>query len=240
MTKRVVLYALFASSLLACKTKGGVGVSTPAFADSEQSEACEPACNWPLANGTVVDQHDYLLSPVPADTIERFQPIATATSPLPETVHGLWWMNGNPLADRTVTFANAIYDQKNRKALVPVYGAGNYSWLGDTSGANLYNFSRTINLVYDVQFSEDSKVATIVPTVRFLGRQIAIPHFLAKFTMHYVGDGRWNRETWFLGHRAPDYTLQRIVKADGNRDPEYANYLKTIPQGLPLYLPKHK
>jgi len=136
----------------------------------------------------------------------------------PGPLQGLWYMNGNPLADRTVSFANMKFTVKDGKqfAAFPVFGANNYTFTGDEAGEKLYTMARDFNLIYEVSFNNDFTYGEIVPTMKIGVIRIRIPKKIVEFTMTQKQDGYFVRESKFLGKALPAYNFVRIFDKDKN------------------------
>jgi hypothetical protein len=162
---------------------------------------------------------DFMLdmsSPFEPKDLPLHQAMSEAT---PAPLQGIWYMNGNPLADRTVSFANMKFINKDGKkfAYFPVFGANNYTFLGDESGEKLYTMAKDFDLIYEVTFNNDFTFGEIVPTMKIGIIRIRIPKKIVEFTMTQKSDGYFIRDSKFLGKPLPSYNFVRIF--DKNKNP---------------------
>ncbi len=155
----------------------------------------------------------------------------------PENLKGLWWMNGNPLADKTVSFAGMKFEAKNGKqfAYFPVFGANNYTFDANESGLKLYNLAAKLDTIYEVTFNNDFTYGEIVPTLKIGLIRVRIPKSIVEFTMTLKEDGHFVRQSKFLGKVLDDYQFVRIVDKNknpvtGTSDGRWNQYLATTPK----------
>lgn len=111
-----------------------------------------------------------------------FPKINNTTPGFPNALQGVWWMNGNPLPDVLVTFANADYDANTKELTVPVYAANNWSWyasdanysseLNDAEikynrrmGLILHRMVKNFKVNYRIRFDINDQVSDIVPQI---------------------------------------------------------------------------
>ena len=171
------------------------------------------------------------LKKFPSDGIEQVMTIGkTVQNGIPETIQGIWWIGAKLPGDILCTFGNATWDEGSRTATVPVYGAGNFSFHANETGAASFYPLLATHFTYKLSFSQEDRYALITPVLDFLGHRLSVPQSIVKFAMRYVEDGHWVRESWLLGHRLPDYDFLRVVDAEGTRDPAYSDYLKAADQ----------
>jgi len=174
---------------------------------------------------------------VPSNGIEAYMPIATEAQGLPETIQGIWWMDGNPLGDILVTLGSSHYDPATRTAFLTTGDEGSYSFRKSAMTRSAYEHALKDGQGYVMQFDETFQHATITPSLLKNGKRQLISTKIVRFEMHYAGDGHWIRQSWVFGIRIPDYNLRRVVRADGTRDPAYTGYLKSA--GVYSYLLSH-
>lgn len=172
----------------------------------------------------------------PKKDIAKYQRAGTAATGTPEPLRGIWWMDGNPLADETVSFADV--DFKADKVFLSTFAPNNFSFhSGKTpddpeyaKGTELWNKGIARRVVYEFEFEggkeSDYKKAVIYPIVTFdtadiLGFDlpIKIPKQLLKFTFEYVNDNFYRRNNYFFGVQPKEkekagYNFKRILKPD--------------------------
>ena len=192
------------------------------------TRSCETGkCTWAEMVEVRGAPDKLVLKKFPSDGIEAYMPIGrTEVNGIPETAQGIWWISLNLPGDILCTFGNASWDASTRTATVPVYGAGNFSFHANETGASAYYPLLATHFTYEVKFTDNDHYATITPVLDFLGHRVSVPKLFVKFAMRYVSDGHWVRESWLLGKRLPDYDFLRVVRADGQRDDTYDAYLK--------------
>lgn len=175
------------------------------------------------------DYGGYVLDEVSSEAIDTRIPPADGSKGLPERLQGLWWMDGNPLPDEIVSFANSEWNARERKTSIAVFDEDIWSWHGSEQGRALYDFVRKFELVYELSFDEGLNLGEITPVVRIQGREFRVPKALVRFTARYAGDGHFIRESYFFGQLAHTYDFRRVVKADGTREKDYDAYVEQAP-----------
>ena len=99
----------------------------------------------------------------------------------PESLQGHWYMDGNPLADETLSLTNSKWDQSNKQIHVKVYDHQTFTWQNNLKGKLLYLQTLLARMQYVVQlehrdlgsdginFDEEGtpllNYATIVPSI---------------------------------------------------------------------------
>jgi len=182
------------------------------------SAAAMPAAALEGISGRVIE--------VPSDGIEAYMPIATGESGLPATIQGIWWMDGNPIGDILVTLGSSRYDPATRTAFLTTGDEGSYSFRTSVLTRQAYEQARDRGYGYVLQFDPTFQQASLTPSQLVEGKRRLVSERVVKFTMRYVEDGHWIRESSLFGVKIPDYHLRRVVRPDGVRDPAYADYLK--------------
>ena len=161
--------------------------------------------------------------------INENQKPGLAATGTPVSLRGIWWMDGNPSPDCTVSFAKMDFSQD--KPRFAVFGENNFSWHagtngGDTdsdykAGMNAYNLAKFVNNAYEFQWTGgdgDKKYdsAVIIPTATIniagITKEIRISTKILKFTMTKVDDDHYKRENFVLGFQVPGYDFRRIFK----------------------------
>jgi hypothetical protein len=141
----------------------------------------------------------------------------------PEALQGIWWMNGNPLADEMVSFAGVKWEpiEENGEVVgyrgsLPVYDAKVWSWHGSPAGVALYELVRKSKLVYVAQFNKDFSYGVVTPTFQPGGiPPIGIPPSkLLTFAMRKVADDEYSRDSLILGVPS-QYRFRRLIDANG-------------------------
>lgn len=173
------------------------------------------------------DHPRYRLVEVPTREIDKHMPIADGSNGIPEALQGLWWMDGNPLADEVVSFGASTWDPASRTTRIQVYGERVWSWHPNAQGRALYFGVRNSKLVYELQCNEDITFCLIVPIVDVGEKEVRVPTSLVKFTARLISDGVWLRETSFFGREAHTYAFRRIVRGNGEREPAFEEFVRS-------------
>ena len=172
----------------------------------------------------------------PKTEIAKYQRAGTAATGTPSELQGIWWMDGNPLADETVSFADM--DFKAERIFLSTFAPNNFSFHsgkgpGDEEykkGTELWQKGIAGRVVYEFEFeggkNTDYKKAVIYPIVTFetgkiLGFDLPlkVPKQFLKFTLEYVNDDYYRRNNYFFGRQPQEkekagYDLKRILKPD--------------------------
>jgi hypothetical protein len=184
----------------------------------------------PRVSVSLPDFTRYHLVPFRSDGIDQQMAIANGSNGVPAALNGLWWMDGNPLPDKVVSFANAKWNEDERLATIEVYSDRVWSWHGDAKGLALYTFVRKFELVYELSFDETRKFAVIVPVIRIGAVRVRVPESIVKFTAREIQDGLWLRESYWKGELVHTYSFRRIVDGNGNREATFDDYVKASPE----------
>ena len=179
----------------------------------------------------------YKLQSVPHENIEEHILIGSDETGTPKNLQGLWWMDGNPLADEVVSFASAqiepIYEDEELtgyKANIPVYDEGIWSWHDSFGGRLLYRAVENSRLVYEGIFDIDFTHGEVTPIIKLFSvfPELQIPQsMIVNFSMTQVSEDEWSRDSVLFGDEH-QYRFRRIVDGQGNRLPAYEDYLISI------------
>lgn len=183
---------------------------------------------------------NYRIDSVPNREIDKQLPIGTAKTGTPANLRGLWWMDGNPLADKIISFARAkITDVKNRSGkitghqmILPVYDEGMWSWDDSAKGRDLYGLVFEFRLTYKGQFDVDYTFGQVTPIINPLHGRIGVaipPSKLVDFTMTKLKDkpNEWSRDS-ILNGKAYQYRLRRIVDENGKHTDDWDDFIKKV------------
>jgi hypothetical protein len=163
------------------------------------------------------------------DAIATWMKVIKITD-LPAILTGIFFMDGNPLPDYCITFYNLDWDSQNRTLLLPVSGPRQWSFHRSLPGLVLLRGAQLLRFTYKIQFADDSLMqAQVIPLV--LG--IPIPTWLINATMSRAQNSNgdiWDRKNlWFGGiARIGEYTLRRIIDAEGANMPAFADMLNKV------------
>jgi hypothetical protein len=181
------------------------------------------------------DCRNFQLQEINTDEVEKFLTISTSenTPKGLEDFHGLWYMNGNPLADELVSVAGTKYDAKEDAYFLRVYDEKIWTWSPNLAGRTLYSAVRQTGLTYKFK-KQDPNTYQVTPLVflpeYLLGVELSIPELLADFEIVRTEDpDLWMRPSKFFGQDVGAYRFMRIVYANGTRTSKYySNYLPNI------------
>jgi hypothetical protein len=222
---RGLLAVLFVSTLAGCLAPPEDSAGDPAL-DAVLAYAEEQAAAAPTT--ALLADHYRLVAFDSADA-DRVLIVGDGSTGIPPALQGLWWMDGNPLADKIVSFGASPWDDETHQTNIVVYGEGIWSWHGDLEGSALYASVRASELVYELTYDADVTFAEIVPTVKVgLGR-VRVPPSLVRFTATRISDDLWLRHSYLNGRLVHTYAFRRIVRGDGTREPAYDDYVAAAP-----------
>ncbi|MBC7532018.1 MAG: hypothetical protein H7318_10600 [Oligoflexus sp.] len=155
----------------------------------------------------------------------------------PEALQGLWWMNGNPLADEVLSFASAQWSDievdgevVGHQALIPVFDQGIWSWHDSIAGRVLYNLVLKSRLTYHVTFDLNFTHGQVTPLLKPISfiPGIELPaSMLVDFKMNAVTEGEYSRDSILLGKKH-SYRFRRIVDGNGNRLPAFDEFVDLV------------
>ncbi|MBW4644916.1 MAG: hypothetical protein KME23_18315 [Goleter apudmare HA4340-LM2] len=156
---------------------------------------------------------------------------STRETKLPSVLQGVFFMDGNPLPDDCITFYNLEWDAQTLTLLLPVFGRLQWTFHNSILGLLLLRGAQLVQFTYKIQF-EDATLqrSQIIP----LALGIPIPRFLIDATMCQEKDSKdgdtWKRKNIWLGGIpwVGEYTLRRIVDADGNYTPAFNDMLAKV------------
>jgi hypothetical protein len=158
--------------------------------------------------------------------------ISVQETGLPDILKGVFFMDGNPLPDTCITMYNVEWDSQNLSLFIPVYGLVQWTFHNSIPGWFLLVGAQISQFGYKMQFEDATlKHAQIIPFV--FGLQI--PKWIFDLTMDQIGNGSngdtWKRKNiWFGGSiRIGEYTLRRVVNADGSYTPAFTDMLNKAP-----------
>lgn len=190
-----------------------------------------------LSLSTAAFAGQYALESVPHEDIDQYLTIGSDATGTPENLQGLWWMDGNPLADEVVSFAGTSFEEiiedgelVGYRTEIPVFDEGIWSWHDTLAGRVLYGLVLTQRLVYVGVFNTDFTYGEVTPTIKPLSvlPTVTIPRsMLVDFTMTQVNEDEWSRDSIVFG-QASSYRFRRIVDGAGNRLPAYDDYITAI------------
>jgi hypothetical protein len=164
----------------------------------------------------------YELKSVPHDVAYSEMTIGSDATNTPKALQGIWWMNGNPLADELVSFASVKWQaiEENGEVVgytgsLPVYDAKVWSWHDSDAGKALYKAVLATKLVYVAQFNKDFSYGIVTPTFKVGPLPVKIPPSkLLTFAMRKVSDNEYSRDS-LIGGIPSQYRFRRLIDANG-------------------------
>jgi hypothetical protein len=223
---------LFVSTLAGCLP--------PPDDSPDDSPATDPALDAILAYAdqrasapglpTTVDKAElYELVAFDSADADQVMTIGDGSTGIPPALQGLWWMDGNPLADKLVSFGASPWNANTHQTSIVVYGEGIWSWHGDLEGRALYASVRAADLVYELSYDENLTFATITPTVKVGPVRVRVPASIVRFTATRISDDLWLRHSYLHERLVHTYAFRRVVRGDGTREPAYDEYVAAAP-----------
>ena len=162
--------------------------------------------------------------------------IGTGDTGLPESLQGLFWMEGNPAPEVVTSLGGSVWDADSRTIVLnPSVDEGVWAYNDSLLGNLLYGFTTPASSV--MKFNEDITYADISVNLRVLGITIPLPQWLASSTMFLVEDGLWERGSAiaFFVPTPGGYNFRRIVTADGEPTDSFADFVASNPETLLVY-----
>ncbi len=169
--------------------------------------------------------------------IKQLDNIATWMIPLqqtelPSALKGVFFMDGNPLPDYCITMYNLEWDAENLSLFLPVFAPRQWSFHKSIPGWILLLGAKLIQFTYKIQFEDETlRRSQITPFA--LG--LPIPRWIIDPVMYQTENSQngdtWNRKNvWLSGilPRIGEYTLRRVVDADGHYTPAFNDMLTKV------------
>jgi hypothetical protein len=186
-----------------------------------------------LSSTAFAGQYEFVS--VPHAEVDQHLTIGSDANGTPKNLQGLWWMNGNPLADEVISFASTQWEEivedgevVGYRGTLPVYDEGIWSWHDSKAGRILYSLVLGHRLTYVAEFNKDFTYGVIEPRIKPLGvlPAVTIPaSMLVEFTMTQVNENEFSRDSILLGQPS-QYRFRRIVDAEGNRLPDFDEFVE--------------
>lgn len=163
-----------------------------------------------------------------SDGIEKFLPPADGSNGLPESLQGIWWLDGNPQPGSVLlSLQTVVHDESKNEFTWKFTEPGHYTFAADADGIKDFNAGLSAGSGYRLTFSPNGREIRIKATLTVFGQNITLPQGISDFTATLVEEGHWVRHSKVFGITAADYDMRRIVDAKGQRiEPAYSNYLK--------------
>ena len=186
-------------------------VPEPIFSPKQTPEDLDPA------------RHQ-LGEPFTRAEIASLQTPGSSLTGTPAELQGIWWMDGNPIPDETVSFAGVDFSQE--KPLMPVFGSTSFSFhagpeaaSGDTRHGNIaFSLATSFSLIYEFNFIggvSKYDIAKIIPTfilkVGSIEKRLRLSERIVGFTMNRTGPHLYSRDNTVRGKPIDSYQLRRIL-----------------------------
>ncbi|MBM4251830.1 MAG: hypothetical protein FJ146_07645 [Deltaproteobacteria bacterium] len=235
MKSKTILFCVATLTLapLSCKRPGTSSSSAllttksqPAVEEVLLTEGSNPEVkNPPNQAAEDLDPSRHTLGDTfPRAEVGSFQKAGSNLTGTPSELQGIWWMDGNPLSDETVSFATVDFGQE--RPLLPVFGlnaftfhAGDNADASETKRGNMaFSLARKFSLIYEFQFDgtaakyESAKIVpTIVMKVGPFAKRLRVSDKILGFTMRRTGPHLYSRDNTVRGEPIDSYLLKRIL-----------------------------
>ncbi len=151
---------------------------------------------------------------------------------LPTVLEGVFFMDGNPLPDDCITMYNSEWDENTLTLTLQTAAPLQWTYHKSFLGWLLLRSAQLTRFTYKIRFEDQSfQRAKITPC----GLGVSIPRWVANLTMMQEcennGNGDvWRRENIWFGFipKIGNYTLRRVVDAQGQATPAFERMLKKV------------
>ncbi|KAJ3066859.1 Hydroperoxide isomerase aloxe3 [Podochytrium sp. JEL0797] len=191
------------------------------------------------------DSREFELISVPSKDIDRYVVPGNASNldkRVPKEFHGMFYTQGNPVADEVVSLAFGTWHEEEDAYYLPCYNANMWGYDDTPQGRFVYTNSRAIQSTYKITFDADTGVAHLrgvfnLPLPGGIDVFAQMPDFVWSFTAKPTDNPNvFIRESSLFGREPARYNLVRIVNGDGTRTPEYESvYLKCVNNPVEVY-----
>ena len=181
------------------------------------------------AEDLVADNFQLSEATFPREDIGKHQIAGSSLTGTPRPLQGIWWLDGNPVADETITFAHVDFTVDH--PLLTVFGTDNFSFhagmgpslrkgeadRNDKQGMGAYHGAESFNIIYEFQFTDKTTYASakIIPTlilpIGLIKKRIRVPQRIASFGFDKTGENEYTRTSSFVGKSVDDYYARRIL-----------------------------
>eukprot|EP00884_Botryococcus_braunii_P014178 jgi/Botrbrau1/22761/Bobra.0132s0092.1 len=203
-----------------------------------------------------------LYRPTPRTDLYKLEPCArvnissclyrgNSSNGLPESLQGIFWMDGIGLEDEAVGMAG-VWDPVKRSLAICPGCTRNWAYKGTSSqqvppfnwwspsGAALYNLALWSGGIYELFLNKELTYGEVLPRFKVLNQTIYVPSFLLNFSMVLQPDGSWYRESKLLFNLIDSptgrYTFRRIIDGQGRHGPFFQEWLAAR-NGSPTMIP---
>jgi hypothetical protein len=177
----------------------------------------------------------------------------TGNTDVPEALHGLWWMEGNPAAEDVASFGQSVFipaeeggcadapeevaDDCSGSLNIKCYSDRTWSWEDSFLGRQMYQGAVATSQTLYFYFNKDFTKAQIIPSGavtlfnKYTTSVIRAPVALLSFdmTLDPADNGdTWHRNSVMYGLDSFQFTynLRRIVNGDGSKGKYWDDYIK--------------
>ncbi|BAY23639.1 hypothetical protein NIES2100_34310 [Calothrix sp. NIES-2100] len=158
--------------------------------------------------------------------------IPIAETKLPTPLKGVFFMDGNPLPDTCITMYNLEWDTQTLSLVLPVFAPLQWTFHNSFAGWLLLIGAQIARFTYKIQFEDETLQRSQIMAFAF---GLTIPKWILNFTMiqdeNSPNGDIWYRKNIFFGMfpGLGDYTLRKVVDADGNYTPAFPEMLSKAP-----------
>lgn len=150
---------------------------------------------------------------------------------LPSPMHGVFFMDGNPLPDDCFTFHRLRFDHQRWTLALPVHGHLQWTFHPTWKGRALALLVSLTRMQYIFQFSDETLTHAVITPV-FFG--VRVPTWLIEFTLDRT-PGNTDSSSWERRNRAlfgrfsfGGYTARRVIEGDGRATEAFEPMLASV------------
>lgn len=150
-----------------------------------------------------------------------------ATGPsVPASLRGLWWMDGNPVPEVILSFADSQIDQKTGYIRNPYNGVNSYLFSASATGRGVWDITKIFATSMLIRPTPEINLENPKPGDFFyVDVDARVVGYIKSSNLPttFIEDGLWRRET---GDHC--YNLRRIVDEKGQKLPVYDYFIGEV------------
>jgi hypothetical protein len=236
--------------------------AAPETFDKSKCQFEEPEEGSPLGKVAEVAGKKYKI--VRSDYAPFCLPLFNKNNGFPDHLQGIWWMNGNPIPEILLTFANTKWDNEKKISYLKPNDPFSWTWVANGVLGKTFLGTGKTNSTIEISFDKDNldEIQKMISGDTLENGDFKInSDFLWKYTLidpqanpneakkmyisgakkvfddpTTIGSDALIRRTKWLGAVTGDYTLTRIVNGDGKilKD-NYSVYLSFLEEKKHYY-----